>query len=73
MKIVCINHIIEVNEGPQNYDNLLQLLSASQHILFCQNKILVFNIFFSSIKYVSNMRYIKEKKKETETSSMIYY
>ena len=42
MKIVCINHIIEVNEGPQNYSNLFQLVSASQHILLCQNKMLVF-------------------------------
>ena len=42
MKIVCINHIIEVNERPQNYNNLFRLVSTSQHILFCQNKMLVF-------------------------------
>ena len=48
MKIDCINHIIEVNKGPQNYNNLFQLVSASQHILFCQNKMLVFtNIFLA--------------------------
>ena len=66
MKIVCINHIIEVNEGPQNYSNLFQLVSASQHILLCQNKMLVFtNIFLVvSSMYLTWDIYRKRKRRQ---------
>ena len=64
MKIDCINHIIEVNKGPQNYNNLFQLVSASQHILFCHNKMLVFtNIFLVvSSMYLTWDIYIGKEK-----------